>query len=152
MDTALRFGGRNALHAVTAGFKLETTVYAVAADLGDNLFVATVFAFVGAHDLHAPATRLGVAAVHAEQIPGKQCRFVTAGPGADFHERVAFVVRIFWQQKHLKLLLHLLRTRFRILQLFLRHLAHFRIVEHHLRGFDIFLNLSPVGKAFRNIT
>ena len=152
MNTPLRFRSRHALHAMTARFKLQTTIHAVAADLGDNLFIATMLAVVSAHDFHAPATRFSVAAVHAEQIPGKQRRFVTAGTGAHFHKRVTLVVRIFRQQKHLKLLLHLFRTRFRILQLFLRHLAHFRIVEHHLRGFDIFLNLSPVGKAFRNIT
>jgi methyl-accepting chemotaxis protein len=34
---------------------------------------------------------------------------------------------------------------------FLRHFAHFRIVEHHLRRFNIFLNLLPGGKATRNI-
>lgn len=133
---------------MTAGFKLQTSVHAVAADLGDNLFVAAMFAFVGAHDLHAPAARFGVAAVHAEQIPGKERRFVTAGTGAHFDKRVTLVVRIFRQEQHLKLLLHLFGTRFCILQLFLRHLAHLRIVEHHLRGFNIFLNLSPVGKAF----
>ena len=115
MNTPLRFRSRHALHAMTARFKLQTTIHAVAADLGDNLFIATMLAVVSAHDFHAPATRFSVAAVHAEQIPGKQRRFVTAGTGADFHKRVTLVVRIFWQQQHLKLLLHLFRTRFRIL-------------------------------------
>ena len=93
--------------AVTAGFKFQSTVHAVTADFGDNLFVAAMLAFVGAHDLHAPATGFGITAVHTEQIPGEQRRFVAAGTGADFHKGVTLIVRIFRQQKHLKLLLHL---------------------------------------------
>jgi len=121
VNTSLRFCRRHALHAVTAGFKLKTTVYAVAADLGDNFFKATMFAFVGTHDLYAPATRFGVATVHTEQVTRKQRGFVTAGTGAHFHKRVTLIVRIFRQQKHLELLFHLFRTRFCVLQLFLRH-------------------------------
>lgn len=44
------------------------------------------------------------------------------------------------------------RFFFSFAQFILRHLTHFRIIEHHLCGFDIFLNLLPVGKTARNIT
>ncbi|MNZ46060.1 hypothetical protein D3C78_637300 [compost metagenome] len=110
-----------------------------------------MLAFVGAHDFDTPATRFCVTAVHAEQIAGEQRGFIPACTGADFDKRIALVIGIFRQQQNLKLLLHLFCTGFGFLQLFLRHLAHFRIVEHHLRGFNIFLNLLPVGKAARNI-
>ncbi len=79
MNTPLRFGGRHTLHAMAAGFKFQPTVNAVAAEFGDHLFETAVFTFVGAEDLHLPATRFRIAAVHAEQIAGKQRRFVTAG-------------------------------------------------------------------------
>ena len=72
---------------------------------------------------------------------------VRAGTGANFNKRVTLVVRVFWQQQNLQLLLHLLTLFFRFAQLFLRHFAHFRVVEHHLRGFDIILQLTPVGVA-----
>ena len=92
MNTALRLGRRYTLHAMAAGLKLETAVHAVTADFGDHLFKTAVLAFVGAHDLHAPATRFGVTAVHAEQVSGEQCRLITARSGADFHKRVTLVV------------------------------------------------------------
>lgn len=57
MDPPLRLGGRHALHAMTAGFKFEPTIDAVAADLGDHLFKAAVLTFVGAEDLYLPTAR-----------------------------------------------------------------------------------------------
>lgn len=151
VDTPLRLGGRHALHAMAAGFKFEPAVDAVAADLGDHLFKAAVFTFVGAEDLHLPAARFRVTGVHAEQIAGKQRRFVAAGPGAYFHEGVTLVIRIFRQEQDLQLLLQLFAFIFGVPQLFLRHFAHFRIVEHHLCGFNILLHLTPVGIAARHI-
>ena len=66
MDTALAFGGWNALHAVAAGFKFQTAVCAQADNAGDDFFVATQFAFVGGNDFNLPAVTLGVAAVHTQ--------------------------------------------------------------------------------------
>ena len=151
VNTALGFGGRHALYAMTAGLKFQTAIHAIAADFGNHLFITAMFAFVGAHDLHAPAARFGVTAVHPEQIAGKQRRFITAGTGADFDKGVAFIIRILRQQQHLQLLLHLLAFRFRVAQFFLRHFAHFRIVEHHLCSFDIVLHLAPFGIAARHV-
>ena len=71
-----------------------------------------MFAFVGAHDLHAPAAGFRIAGIHPEQIAGKQRRFVTAGTGAHFNKRVAFIVRIARQQQNLQLLFQLFFTRF----------------------------------------
>lgn len=76
---------------------------------------------------------------------------VRAGTGADFDKGVAFIIRILRQQQHLQLLLHLLAFRFRVAQFFLRHFAHFRIVEHHLCSFDIVLHLAPFGIAARHV-
>ena len=151
MDPPLRLGGRHALHAMTAGFKFEPTIDAVTADLGDHLFKTAVLTFVSAEDLHLPAARFCVTGVHAEQIAGKQRCFIAAGSGAHFHEGVTLVIRIFRQKENLQLLLQLVAFFFGVTQLFLRHFAHFRIVEHHLRGFNILLHLTPVGIAARHI-
>ncbi|MNS64817.1 hypothetical protein D3C71_741160 [compost metagenome] len=137
---------------MAAGFKLQTAINAIAANFGDHFFISTVLAFVGAHDFDTPAARFRIAAVHTEQIARKQRGFVTAGSGTHFDKRIALIIRVFRQQQNLELLLHLFRTSFGVLQLFLRHFAHFRVVEHHLRSFNIFLNLAPVGKTTRNVT
>lgn len=152
MDPPLRFRGRDTLHAMTTGFKFQPTIHTIAADFSNDLFITTMFTLTGAHDFHTPATGFRVAAVHAEQIASKQRGFIAAGSGAHFEEGVAFVIRIFWQQKNLKLLFQLLAFLFRFAQFILRHLTHFWIVEHHLCGFDIFLHLLPVGETARNIT
>ncbi|CPR47227.1 Uncharacterised protein [Salmonella enterica subsp. enterica serovar Bovismorbificans] len=101
MDTPLRLGRRNTLYAVSAGLKFQPAIHAVAADFGDDLFITAMLAFAHAHDLHAPAARFGITAVHAEQIAGKQRGFVAAGAGANLKERVSFIVRIFRQQQYL---------------------------------------------------
>lgn len=151
MDAPLRFGRRNALYAVAAGFKFQTPVYAVAGHFSDNFLVAAVLAFAGAHDFNAPAAGFGIAAVHTEQVASEQRGFVAAGARSHFDERITLVIRIFWQQQHLQLLFQLFAFVFRFAQFILRHFAHFRIVEHHLRGFDVILNLLPVGKAARHV-
>ncbi len=110
-----------------------------------------MLAFVGADDLHAPATRFGIAAVHAEEIAGENRRFIAAGSGAHFDKTGALIVGIFRQQQNLQLLLQHVTLLTRFLQLFLRHVTHFRIVEHLLRGFDIFLHLLPVAEATGHI-
>ena len=97
VDTALAFGGRDALHAVAAGFKFQTAVCAQADNAGDDFFIAAQLAFVGGNDFDLPAVALGVAAVHAQQIACKQRGFVTARSGAHFDEDVFVVVGIFGQ-------------------------------------------------------
>ncbi|MNN69227.1 hypothetical protein D3C81_1849960 [compost metagenome] len=101
MNTPLRLGFRHALHAVATRLKLQLAENAVARHLGNHFFIAAVLAFVGTHDLDAPATRFGIAAVHTEQIAGENRRFVTAGTGTHFQEAIALIIRIFRQQQHL---------------------------------------------------
>ncbi len=151
MDTSLGFGFRHALHAVTARFELQTAIGTFASHARDYLFITAVFALVGADDLHAPAAGFGVAAVHAEEIAGEDRRLVAAGAGAHFDKAGAFVIRVFRQQQDLQLLLKPLALFARLLQLFLRHIAHFRIIQHHLGGFDIFLRLLPRAETLGNV-
>ncbi len=151
MDAPLGFGFRHALHAVPAGFKLQLTVHAVAGNFGNHFFETAVFAFVGAHHLDTPAAAFRIAAVHAEQIAGKDRRLIAAGAGAHFEEAAALVIRIFRQQQHLQLLLQRFTGRPRLFQLFLRHLAHFRIVQHHFRRLQILLHLTPFQEAAADV-
>ena len=62
--------------------------------------------------------------VHAEQLGGKQRRFVAAGAGADFEHDVLLVVGILRDQQHLELGDERVAARDERLQLFLRELAH----------------------------
>ncbi len=55
-----------------------------------------------AEQFQLPATQLGVASVHPQQIAGKQRRFVAARAGADFEEHVTGVVRVARQQQQLQ--------------------------------------------------
>ena len=66
MDTALAFGGGDALYAVAAGFKFQTAVRTQADNAGDDFFIAAQFAFVGGNDFNLPTVALGVAAVHTQ--------------------------------------------------------------------------------------
>ncbi len=127
MDTPLGFGRRNALYAMPAGLKLKTPVDALAADFGDDFFITAMLAFAGAHDLHTPAARFSVTAVHTEEIACEQRGFIAAGARTHFHERVTFIVRIFRQQQQLELLLQRFAFSLRFQQLVLRHIAHFRV-------------------------
>lgn len=95
MNTPLRFRRRYALHAMAAGLKFQSPVNAFSANLGNNFFKPAMFAFAGAHDLYPPATRFSVTAVHAEQIAGKQRRFITTGSRTHFEEGVTFVIGVF---------------------------------------------------------
>jgi hypothetical protein len=152
MDTALGFGFRHALHAVTARFKLQLAVNAVTRHFGNHLFVTAVFTHVFAHDLNPPAASFSVTAIHTEQIASKNGRFVATGSGAYFQETIAFIVRILWQQQHLQLLFQLFRRRFGLFQLFLRHFTHFRIVQHHFCRGKIVLHLTPFQKTTADIS
>src|SRR5471030_1210389 len=99
MNTALRLGFRYTLDTVTAGFKFELPVDAIARHFSDHFFITAVLPFVGADDLYTPAAGFSITAVHAEQVTGENRRFVTTGSCTDFQEAAAFVIGIFWQQQ-----------------------------------------------------
>ena len=95
VNTALRLSRRNALNAMGTGFKLELGVDIFTDNSGDNLLVAAMFTLVGADYFHFPAVLLGKFAVHAEQVTGKNSRFVTARAGPYFQKDVMGIVGIF---------------------------------------------------------
>jgi hypothetical protein len=51
------------------------------------------------HDLDLPALQVGIAGVHAQEIPGEEGRLIAAGAGADFEDS-ALLVRLVLGQQH----------------------------------------------------
>src|SRR5690606_21207765 len=105
VNPALRLGDRHALHAMNAGLELEPRVRASADDPADDLLVPAVLAFARAQHFDPPALRLGVSAVHAEEIAGEERGLVAAGAGPNLEEEIRVVVRILRHEVHRKLAL-----------------------------------------------
>ncbi len=103
VDAARAFGLRHALHAVHAALELEPAVRALPFDGRDDLLQPAEPGLTGAQDLDAPAPRLGIARVHAEELGGEEARLLAAGAGADLEQHAAIVVRVARQQQHLQL-------------------------------------------------
>ncbi len=130
VDAALAFGGGDALHAVSARFKFQTAVRPGADNTGDDFFIAAQFAFVGGHDFNLPTVALGVAAVHTQQIAGKQRGFVAARSGAYFDEDVFVVVGIFGQQQFLQFGIEFADFGFGRFDFFGGKIFHFGVGQH----------------------
>jgi hypothetical protein len=64
----------------------------------DDFLVAAQLGRTGVDDAARPAHAVGIAGVHAVEIAREQRGLVAAGARADFHDRVAAVVRIGRQQ------------------------------------------------------
>ena len=71
---------------------------------------------------------LSVAAVHAEEIGGKEGRLLATRAGADLKDGVLLVERIFGDEQHLELMLDLGKPRFEALDLLLGQSLDFGIV------------------------
>ena len=55
-----------------------------------------------AQGFHAPAAKLGVAGVHAEQVPCEQRCLIASGAGAHLEEQVSLIMRILRDQELLQ--------------------------------------------------
>ncbi len=105
MDPALCFGLGHALHAMDARLVLEHAVDALAGHFHHDLLEAARTAFAGAVDLVPPAPLLDELHVHAQQVAGKNRRFVAARAAADFDDGVLAVLRVGRDEQQLDLLL-----------------------------------------------
>ena len=150
VDAALAFGGRHALHAVAARFEFELAVGAQPDNAGNHFFIAAQIAFVGRHDFHLPTVALGKAAIHAQQITGKQGRFVAAGAGAHFDKDVFIVIGIFRQKQGLQFVAQRFDLRLRRFDFFSGKVFHFRVGQHFLRLGQIALRLPVALKSFHH--
>ena len=132
MDAARAFGGRHALHAVHAAFKLQAAERALALDVEHRFLDAAQLRHVVAHGLQLQAVALGVARVHAKQDRAEQRRFVPARALADFHDHVAVVVRVAGNQQQPQLVFLRFAALDKAFQLVSRHIGHLGHGEHVL--------------------
>ncbi len=105
--------------------------------------------------LHAPALRLSVARVHAEDLLGKQRGFITARAGADFQHHVLLVVGIPGQEQESQFLFHLLLALLEFEEFLMRHRFHFRVgrrlVHQRFRILHRLVDRLPLLKFLDNL-
>ena len=99
VDAPLRLGRRHPLHAMHAGFELETRIDAVAGHFGDDFLEAAHGALALGDGLDAPAPERGVALVHPVKVAGEERGLVAAGAGADLEDDAAVVGCVLGQQR-----------------------------------------------------
>ena len=148
VDTALAFGGGNALYAVAARFEFQTAVRPESDDAGDDFFIAAQLAFIGGNDFDLPAVAFGVAAVHTQQIACKQRGFVAARSGAYFDEDVFVVVGVFGQQQFLQFGIERVDFGFCRFDFFGGKVFHFGVGQHFLRFGHVVLRLHVLVEGF----
>ena len=102
MDAPLRLGVGHALDAVRPALELEPREHGAALHLGDHLAIAADGALALRDHLDAPALRLGVFGVHAEQVAREQSGLVAASAGADLEDGALLVGRVLGQQHELQ--------------------------------------------------
>ena len=98
VDAPLRFRVGHALHPVHAALELQPREDAGALHLGDHLLEAAGRALARRHHGDAPAVRLGVAGVHAEQVAGEERRLVSPRAGADLQDGAPGIGGVLGQQ------------------------------------------------------
>ena len=149
MDAALRLGLWHALYAVYARFVFERAVDVLPRDFEDDLLVASRGTVRERCHFVAPALRLDVFGIHAQQVAGEDGRLVAARPAADLHDGVLRVLRVFGDQQQFDLLFHLLDGRLQFGDLAASHFAHLLVL---VVGEDV-LGFGQVGQrravAFR---
>src|SRR4029077_8208883 len=98
MNAALSLGGRHALHAVHTAFVTKLSKDRFARNPEDRFLEPTKLRWTGSEALSLQSRRFCIAMIHPVKIGGEDSGFVAAGPGADFHDRVALFPLICWQQ------------------------------------------------------
>ena len=142
MDAALRLGLGHALDTVHARLVFERAVDVLPRDFEDDFLVTARGAVREGGDLIAPALRLDVFGVHAQQVAGEDGRLVAARATADLHDGVLRVLRVFGDQQQFDLLFHLLDGRFQFGDLAACHFAHLLVL---VVGEDV-LGFGQVGQ------
>ncbi len=113
----------------------------LALDREHDLLEPAPLAAAAVHHLDLPALRIGVAAVHPEQVGREQRRFLATRPAADLNDRVARVVRVRRDQAELDGLVEFPGFGPQIVELGAGQLRHLRIVA--FREFLVLGNLLP---------
>ena len=99
MNSALGFCIRNTLYPMYAALEFHAAEHAFALYLEHYFVEPANLCGVGVHDLDFPALVGRVSGVGAVEIRGKYTCFGSTGTGANLHDYVAFVVRVFGEQR-----------------------------------------------------
>ena len=99
VDAALGLRDGDALDAVDAGLEAHEAPGAVATQGERDGLDAAQRGVREFHDLDAPATYLGVAAVHPVEVGDEERGLVTAGAGADFDDDVLALVGVWGEDE-----------------------------------------------------
>ena len=136
MHPSLRLGGGDALHAVHARLVFQCAIDLFARHAEDDFLEAARGAFRVAGHGHFPALHLAELGVHAEEVPGKEGRFVAARSAADFHDDVLVVLRVGRNEQQLDLFFYFGDALFGGGQFLAGHVFHVRVVlrGQHLLG------------------
>ncbi len=94
----MRFGIRDALDTVHAGFELKTGKRAFAFDHEADFFDAAKACIVQGENFCVPVLALCVTGIHAVQVGSKQTSLIAARTCTDFHDDVALVTWILGDQ------------------------------------------------------
>ncbi len=139
----------HALDAVHAGLELEARIGTVAADLGDDLLVAAGLGVGRGHHLQLPATPLGIAGIHPEQVGGEQRRLLAPGAGTDLEDHVAVVVRIARHEQRTEGRLELGGADLEARELVAGHRSDLLvgIVGHASRGVELLADRAPLAQT-----
>src|SRR5258708_259678 len=144
VNTALLFGGGNALDAVHTAFVFQLGIHFVALNRSDDFFDSALRRRRAFEDFDFPALRFGVARIHAEEIAGEKSGFVAAGARAHFDDNALFVVGIFREQQELELALDGFLARGELLFFVVGELLHLLVVSFEVqlvRAGEVFFDL-----------
>ena len=105
VNAPLRLGGRNALYPVHTALVTKSTEGLFALQVDDRFANPATIGLRNRERLDLPAARLRVTGVHAKEIRGKECGFVSTGSRTNLEDGVLFLVGIFRHQQHANLAL-----------------------------------------------
>jgi len=94
VNPPLRFGHRDALHAVHAALVLEMPVRLTATYRNDDFLISARVVLARRDDLGTHSVAFGVSQIHPQEICCEDAGFVAAGAGTNFDEDVFRVVRV----------------------------------------------------------
>ena len=98
MDTSLGLRHGHTLNAMDTGFIFKRTIDVLAGNIKDDLLVSAGSSFGEGRNGIFEAFDLKILGVHAEEVSGKDSRFVTSCAASDLHDDVFSVLRILRQE------------------------------------------------------
>ena len=135
MHASLCFGSRHALYAMYPRFVFKGPVHLFSAHGKDDFLETAGRSFTTTGQGHFPAFHLAILHVHAIQVSGKECGFVTARSATYFDNGVFVVLRVGRYEEQLDLLFQFRNARFAGSRFFAGYFSHLRIgFGHHQAG------------------